>query len=150
MPFMRICVYSARRMIKPMMIDPDAFLQALAEPTRLRVLVLLNCETELCVCELTAALAVSQPKMSRHLAALRGLGIVEDARLANRVFYRLHPALPGWARKAIDNLAEGMTTSSEFAAIQRRLQAFAHRPRRRASFGGGEPADIQEETADAV
>ena len=35
--------------------------------------------------------------MSRHLAALRALDIVEDARIANRVFYRLNPTLPDWA-----------------------------------------------------
>src|SRR5512144_2200529 len=65
----------------PMMIDADALVQALADGTRLRALVLLTRETSLCVCELTAALDVSQPKMSRHLAPLRALDIVEDGSL---------------------------------------------------------------------
>lgn len=147
---MRVNVYSPQHIFIAIMIDVDAFLQALAEPTRLRVLVLLNRETDLCVCELTAALAVSQPKMSRHLAALRGFGIVEDARLANRVFYRLHPELPDWACGAIDRLAEGLAATPAFADVRHRLQVFPNRPRQRALFGCGEGADVREETADAV
>jgi ArsR family transcriptional regulator len=117
-----------------MMIDADTLIQALADGTRLRALVLLNREPSLCVCELTAALDVSQPKMSRHLAALRALDIVEDGRVANRVFYRMHPGLPGWARGVIDHLANCMTGTPDFAAVQRRLDEFPNRPRQRAEF----------------
>ena len=130
----RVDEYSRRRILRFMMIDADALIQALADGTRLRALVLLTRETSLCVCELTAALDVSQPKMSRHLAALRALDIVEDARIANRVFYRLHPDLPDWARGAVDRLAEGMTATSDFATVQRRLNQFPNRPRQRAEF----------------
>jgi ArsR family transcriptional regulator len=117
-----------------MTMDVDTLIQALADGTRLRALVLLTREGSLCVCELTAALGVSQPKMSRHLAALRALDIVEDARIANRVFYRLNPGLPDWARGVIDRLAEGMTATSDFATVQRRLDEFPNRPQQRASF----------------
>ena len=118
----------------PMMIDADALVQALADGTRLRALVLLTREESLCVCELTAALGVSQPKMSRHLAALRALDIVEDARMANRVFYRVHPELPGWARGVIEHLAQGMRGTPDFAGVQRRLDKMPNRPRQRADF----------------
>ena len=120
------------------MINADALIQALADGTRLRALVLLSRETSLCVCELTAALDVSQPKMSRHLAALRALDIVEDARIANRVFYRLHPDLPDWARGVVDRLAEGLEGTPDFATVQRRLHEFPNRPRQRASFRCGD------------
>ena len=49
-------------------------LALLADETRLRALVLLARNDELCVCELTSALDVVQPKVSRHLAALREAG----------------------------------------------------------------------------
>ena len=120
----RIDAYTLRRMILFMMINADALVQALADGTRLRALVLLTREGSLCVCELTAALDVSQPKMSRHLAALRALDIVEDARIANRVFYRIHPELPSWARGVIDQLARGLTEMPDFAIVQRRLREF--------------------------
>jgi ArsR family transcriptional regulator, arsenate/arsenite/antimonite-responsive transcriptional repressor len=128
-------------MIATMMLDPDAVIQALADGTRLRALVLLSREGALCVCELTAALDVSQPKMSRHLAALRALDIVEDARIANRVFYRLHPGLPDWARGVVERLAQGVGATFEFDGIERRLHAFPNRPRQRAWF---------DNTADAI
>lgn len=128
--------------------DADAFVQALADRTRLRALVLLGREPSLCVCELTAALAVSQPKMSRHLAALRALNIVEDARIANRVFYRLHPALPLWARGVLDQVAAGIATTPAFALVERRLLGFPNRPAQRPDFGNGDLD--REETRHAV
>ncbi|MFZ1414905.1 MAG: metalloregulator ArsR/SmtB family transcription factor [Defluviicoccus sp.] len=130
--------------------DADILIQALADRTRLRTLVLLRREPSLCVCELTAALDVSQPKMSRHLAALRALNIVEDARIANRVFYRLHPALHGWARSVIDRVAQGIVATSDFAAIQRRLHEFPNRPQQRADFDNGDGDLDREEIRDAV
>src|SRR5512132_1806179 len=105
--------YSAARMIWAIMMDVDSLVQALADGTRLRALVLLTREESLCVCELTAALGVPQPKMSRHLSALRALDIVEDARVANRVFYRLNPGLPDWARSVVDYLAEGVRKAGD-------------------------------------
>lgn len=120
-----------------MVIDGDTLVQALADGTRLRALVLLTEQPSLCVCELTAALDVSQPKMSRHLAALRALDIVEDGRIGNRVFYRIHPRLPTWACGAIASIAHGMTETPDFAAIQRRLGAFPNRPTQRPAFSYG-------------
>jgi ArsR family transcriptional regulator len=121
-----------------MMMHPDTLIQALGDRTRLRALVLLRQEGALCVCELTAALDVMQPKMSRHLAALRALDVVEDCRVANRVFYRLDPTLPEWARGVIDGVAQGIIATSEFTAVQRRLHTIPNRPRQRADFDSGE------------
>ena len=47
----------------------------LGEPTRVRILQALSVE-ELCVCDLYSALDLPQPKVSRHLAALRDAGVV--------------------------------------------------------------------------
>ncbi|MCB1736762.1 MAG: metalloregulator ArsR/SmtB family transcription factor, partial [Gammaproteobacteria bacterium] len=71
---------------------------AVADTTRLRVLVLLyRARRELCVCELTAALDLVQPKISRHLKALRDTQILSTRRSGQWVYYRLNPALPLWA-----------------------------------------------------
>ena len=131
--------------------DADQLVQALADPTRLRAAVLLSREPSLCVCELTAALGVSQPKMSRHLAALRAQGIVEDGRVANRVFYRLHPRLPDWARGVIDQLGQGLARSHDLAAARRRLEAFPNRPSQRDAFTPADrPGPAREDSCDAV
>ena len=70
------------------MLDPVIFFKQLADETRLRALLLITQEEELCVCELVAALDESQPKISRHLAQLRKTGLLEDRRQGHWIFYR--------------------------------------------------------------
>ncbi len=53
----------------------DRMFKAFADETRLRLLHLLT-RGELCVCDLVETLRLPQPKVSRHLAYLRGAGLV--------------------------------------------------------------------------
>lgn len=62
--------------------------KALGDETRVRILALLA-HGELCVCHVEAALELSQPNASRHLAILRSAGIVETRKHGNWVYYRL-------------------------------------------------------------
>lgn len=73
------------------------FYKCLADETRLKSLLLIQHEHELCVCELTHALAQSQPKVSRHLALLRQNKVVIDRRKGQWVHYKINPELPKWA-----------------------------------------------------
>ncbi len=61
---------------------------ALADPTRLRLLNLMN-GREVCVCYFVEILKQSQPKISRHLAYLRKAGIVNARRDGKWMHYRL-------------------------------------------------------------
>ena len=81
------------------------FLRLLADETRLRSLILLQQNGELCVCELTEMLNISQPKMSRHLAALRDAEIVDTRRSRQWIHYRMATTLPSWAREVLNILA---------------------------------------------
>jgi len=63
-------------------------LKAVAEPTRLRVLVLLSAG-ELNVKDLTRILGQSQPRISRHLKLLAEAGLVERAPEGSWVYFRL-------------------------------------------------------------
>ena len=65
-------------------------LEALADPTRLRILSLLG-DGEICVCHIHASLDVPQPTASRHLAYLRKSGLVEARRAGIWMHYRLAP-----------------------------------------------------------
>ncbi|MCL1050091.1 metalloregulator ArsR/SmtB family transcription factor [Shewanella abyssi] len=85
---------------------PLAFFKALADDTRLRSLLLIQSESELCVCELMTALDEIQPKISRHLAQLRKLGLLVDRRQGQWVFYRINPELPLWANDILQTLAQ--------------------------------------------
>jgi len=69
-------------------------LTALAEPTRLEAMRLLDDGSEHCVCELMAKLDATQSRMSRHMKVLKQAGLVTDRRDAQWVRYRRNPALP--------------------------------------------------------
>ncbi|MEG2199013.1 MAG: metalloregulator ArsR/SmtB family transcription factor [Anaerovorax sp.] len=62
--------------------------KAFSDETRLRILILLAQE-ELCVCQLSGIMDISQPKVSKHLSKLRDMGFVIDQRKERFVFYRL-------------------------------------------------------------
>ena len=62
--------------------------KAFADETRLRVLHLLI-HGELCVCDIVGALALPQPKVSRHLAYLKSAGLVTDRRQGLWKYYSL-------------------------------------------------------------
>jgi len=81
--------------------NPTQFYKCLADDTRLRCLLMISQEKELCVCELTEALQESQPKVSRHLAQLRQCGLLTDRRQGKWVFYRLNPDLPEWCAEVL-------------------------------------------------
>lgn len=85
--------------------DPIQFFKCLADDTRLKTLLLILQEQELCVCELVSALSLSQPKISRHLAQLRKCDLLIDRRQGQWVFYHLNDALPQWAREVIEKTA---------------------------------------------
>ena len=101
---------------------------ALGHETRLRCLLLLLRSDELCVCELTHAIGVSQPHISRHLAQLRELGLVADRRAGIWVYYRINPAMPDWARRVLDATALGIADHAPFADDLRTLVEMPNRP----------------------
>ena len=108
--------------------EADQFFKALSDRTRLRMLVLLSCEGELCVCELTHALDEIQPKISRHLAQLRELGVVLDRRQGQWIYYRLNPDLPAWAGDVLAATSGGVIAQSPFNADLQALMDMPNRP----------------------
>lgn len=65
------------------------YFKVLADPTRVRVLELLQEHGELSVGELVRALGQPQPKVSNHLACLRWCGFVHTRREHPSVLYRV-------------------------------------------------------------
>ena len=64
-------------------------IKAMAHPTRLFIVDELAKNGERCVCELTEMVGVDISTVSRHLAILKGVGIVDDQRRGAQVYYRL-------------------------------------------------------------
>jgi DNA-binding transcriptional ArsR family regulator len=64
-------------------------IKAMAHPTRLFIVDELAKNGERCVCELTEMVGVDMSTVSRHLAVLKGVGIIEDDKRGAQVYYRL-------------------------------------------------------------
>lgn len=100
------------------MITPQEFFTLLSDETRLRCLLLLHKEKELCVCELSQVLGSIQPKISRHLAHLRKSGLVSDERRGQWVYYRLNRNLKKWMQEVL------IVTSEELKKMEPFLSDF--------------------------
>ena len=63
--------------------------KALSDETRLRIIKLLE-QGELCVCDITAALDMVQPKVSFHLNTLKEAGFLKDRKQGRWIHYSLN------------------------------------------------------------
>ncbi|HOC45489.1 MAG: metalloregulator ArsR/SmtB family transcription factor [Syntrophorhabdaceae bacterium] len=68
--------------------DLASVFKALSDETRLKVIKLLE-HGELCVCDITAALDMSQPKISFHLGVLKNAGLLKNRKAGKWMHYAL-------------------------------------------------------------
>ncbi len=126
--YMLLTAYSNWRISLPM--EHTTLFHILSDETRLRALALIHASGELCICELVHALDLPQPKISRHMAAMRDADIVTPRRDAQWVYYAANPALPDWQQQVLSaamlSLSGHETTTADLA----RLKTMANRPTR--------------------
>lgn len=108
--------------------DAIALFKALSDQTRLRCLALLSAHNELCVCELTHALALPQPKISHHLGTLRRAGLVSDRKVGLWIYYRINEALPQWCQDVIRSAVSGVQSEEPYASDNQALSEMPNRP----------------------
>lgn len=94
--------------------------KALSDPTRVRVVWLLQVRGELCVCDLMEVLELPQSTVSRHLAYLRNAGLVIDQRKGVWMYYRLPEKLTELSADILKALQSAAKDSQQ--AIQDRKQ----------------------------
>ncbi len=109
--------------------DIVAALKAAAEPTRLRILLLLAAG-ELNVKDLTQILGQSQPRLSRHLKLLVEAGLVERFREGSWVYFHVSDRTVG-GRLALDVLA--LVDDADGAVVRDRERAEALKREREAT-----------------
>ena len=81
-------------------------LKAAAEPTRLRVLLLLS-RSEFNVKDLTRILGQSQPRISRHLKLLAEAGLIDRVREGSWAYFHLtEAARNGWLGRLLDDAVD--------------------------------------------
>lgn len=64
-------------------------LKALAHPTRIYIVDLLDREGARCVCELAEEIGADMSTVSRHLSLLKSAGILKDEKKGTTVYYSL-------------------------------------------------------------
>lgn len=119
-------VHQKATVLKPEDYNPVTIFKALGDELRLAALLLIRSQTRLCVCELTEAFELAQPKVSRHLAVLREAGLVETERRGQWVYYYLNPRLPVWVSRVLEETARSNEALIEVPLV--RLQAMVERP----------------------
>jgi len=85
----------------------SSLLRLLADPTRLRLLTLLERE-ELTVAELSTLLRLAQPRVSTHLSRLKEAGLVRDRRAGVSAYYRANTDTEAHESALLATLRDGI------------------------------------------
>jgi len=108
---------------------------ALADPTRLRLLNLMN-GREVCVCYFVEILKQGQPKISRHLAYLRNAGIVSARREGKWMHYKIERPADAKAASILDATLKSFEADLEMRADLVRLSRACCEPQRFVTLHG--------------
>ena len=98
--------------------------KALADPIRLRIVLLLQSEGELCVCDLMAVLKLPQSTVSRHLAYLKRSCWVDTRRQGVWMYYQLSRESCPMCRELLDILRRHVSDLPEASADRGVLAGF--------------------------
>ena len=99
-------------------------LKALSDPIRLRIVLLLQAEGELCVCDLMAVLGLPQSTVSRHLAYLKRSCWVDTRRQGVWMYYTLSQESCDICKGLLKILKQHAAMLPEAASDRRALAAF--------------------------
>lgn len=108
---------------------------ALADPTRLRLLNLMNGQ-EVCVCYFVEILKQGQPKISRHLAYLRNAGVVRARREGKWMHYSIEWPQDAAAASVFSAVMESLKSDREMLADRERLSRACCEPQRFVTLQG--------------
>src|SRR5438046_8924119 len=96
-------------------------LRALSDPTRLRIMALLE-RDELSVNELQEITRMGQSRISTHLGLLQESGLVQSRREGKRTFYKLNSNADGAAHEFIQLAVRGAKEMAEHSVDQLNLK----------------------------
>lgn len=106
----------------------EELFKALADRTRLRLLSLLG-DDEVCVCFFVEVLGQSQPKISRHLAYLRRVGVVAARREGKWMHYRVVEPADERAARVLQETRAWLAADQEMRRDRERLARICCSPR---------------------
>jgi ArsR family transcriptional regulator len=109
------------------------FLRALSDPTRLRIVALLE-RDELSVNELQEITRMGQSRISTHLGLLQEAGLVQSRREGKRTFYKLNRGAEGVALEFIQLAGRGARELPEYGGDQINLKRILARRQEQAQL----------------
>jgi ArsR family transcriptional regulator len=96
-------------------------MKALRDPNRVKIVKMLQ-HGELCVCEIQAALGVSQPTVSKHVKILEEAGLLNSRREGLWVYYRVDDGISSpYAAALLGNLKHWLEGAPEITEILKSL-----------------------------
>jgi ArsR family transcriptional regulator, arsenate/arsenite/antimonite-responsive transcriptional repressor len=99
-------------------------IKALSDPIRLRIVILLQAEGELCVCDLMAVLGLPQSTVSRHLAYLKRSCWVDTRRKGVWMYYSLSRESCTICKEFLQTLQQHASILPEAGSDRTALAAF--------------------------
>ena len=106
------------------MLTTAEIFKSLADETRLRILVILQGQSELCVCDLIQALDMPQSKVSRHLAYLKRSGWLQDRSGGVWMYYSLKKDMNAFLLAQLVLLINQLANTPVSNADRQRLEAY--------------------------
>lgn len=97
-------------------------MKAVSDPSRVKIIKMLE-NREMCVCELQAALKITQPSVSKHLRILEEAGLVENRKEGLWVNYRLSESAESlYADHMLATLKEWLNDDREIKDIMQQAK----------------------------
>ena len=91
-------------------------LKAVADANRLRILACLK-KGEVCVCDFTDVLNISQPAVSQHLRKLKEAGIIAERKVGTWKHYRIHENQTVLMQNILASIEDGWTCGCKINCV---------------------------------
>lgn len=98
-------------------------IKALSDENRLRILSMLSGKKDLCVCEITAVIGLSQPTISSHLKILENAGLLEYKKEGLWVNYNISSSMDGETKRLVGSISALLAKSETIKKDLKRLMS---------------------------
>ena len=103
--------------------EMEKIIKALADKNRLRIIYLLNGKRDICVCEITDIIGLSQPTISSHLRLLENAGLVESNKDGLWVNYNINSQADLFSRRLVEMICKDLKEDKQAKSDLRKLLA---------------------------
>ena len=101
----------------------EKIIKALADKNRLRIVYLLNEKQDLCVCEITDIIGLSQPTISSHLRLLENAGLIESYKDGLWVNYNINSQAGLFSRKLVEIICKDLKKDKQAISDLKELKS---------------------------